>query len=218
MMHGSLRRQGQLLSVEVMMDAREETILKRLQILERQNRRWRLCGLLAGAVTFGIIIVEYRGMQLAAAQQPVPRAGDEEDASALFEELHRLGHRAMSMLDRSTEIGAPVPDSPARVAIWSLRMLGTDLYRSSPKEGPRTPEPEIYLSSAKGPPNPERIRAFEEHLGRMQLWEKMFQKLADAGDVSRLDLMEFQSRRLVAQIWLIRERHKPGASGGLSSR
>lgn len=187
-----------------------DEVVRRLARLERENRRWRwaILALLVVVCSLGI----FGGLRprAAAARQDDRRADTAVDARALYEELHQKGHRAINLIDQTVKIGAAIPDPSTTVAVWSLRLLATDMYRCSSKGGPRTVEPEIYLSTATGPPDPERVRAFQEHLTRMKSWEERFGHLSKKGYLSQLDLLEIQARRIQAEAWLAREMNKPG--------
>jgi hypothetical protein len=186
------------------------SIQERLERLERQNRFWRWTACVGILAAVGWLASGTR-LQTVAAQQAAYAADDPGNPARLLEDLHQLGHKAIRMIGRSQELGSPVPNAPSTVGTWSMRLLGTDIYRASPREGPWTAEPEVYLSTAKGPPNAQRVQAFKEHLARMKEWEKRFEAMEKSGQVSDLDLMEFRARRLVAEIWLARELHKPSS-------
>ncbi len=185
-----------------------DAMARRMDRLERENRRWRWAALsaLIGLVALGALSgLRPRSVEARQAEKSEKPPGN---PSELYTELHRMGHRAIAIIDETVDMGAPVSDPSFKVSTWSLRLLGTDFIASSPKEGPRTLEPEIALALAKGPLGPERIKALREHLARMRLWENRFRPLVRDGRLSALDFMEFQARRIVAEAWLARAMEK----------
>lgn len=129
--------------------------------------------------------------------------------TALFREQLRMGREALGIIEESVKIGAPVRDPSTVFTVWSQRILGAQLFLSFGPGERAFAEPEAYLSLAEGPPNPERARAFEDHLGRMRRWERRFRPLYEDGQFSALDFLEIQARRLQAEQWLARESSRP---------
>lgn len=189
-----------------------DALARRLDRLERANRRLRWTafgGLLAAAIAFGV--PGAARPRAVAAPPEGPRVTDPGDPLPLYDELHQTGRRAIDLVNLSLRVGAPVNNSPAVVAAWSLRILDAEIFRTSPKGGLRSGDPEVYLSTAKGPPDPPRVRAFQEHLNRMRAWEERFRPLASDRRLSALDFLELQARRIQAEGYLARELHKPRA-------
>lgn len=53
------------------------------------------------------------------------------------------------------------------------------------------------------------MKALKEFVDRMKYWENRFRPLAAERTITRLEFLELQSRRLMSEIWLAREMHKP---------
>jgi hypothetical protein len=139
-------------------------------------------------------------------------AANTDEPRKLVEEQRKLANRALALIDRSAKIGAPVSNAATDVYQWSYRRLGTRLFLTFGPDDHRTMDPEVYLAMAQGPPNPDRIAAFEEHRELMRSWEARFRGLARTGIGSQLNFLTFQAHLLQAEIWLARERdHRPEA-------
>lgn len=191
--------------VKTMAHSDGQSLETKFERLQRENRRWRYGMLVLFVACTSLAVWSGLRARAVAAQEERPR----DDAQALYEEIHRDGHRAIELVDKTLKMGGGIPDPSSAVAVWSLRLLGTDLYRCSRNGGPRTTDPEIYLSTATGPPNAERVKAFQEHLARMKQWERRFELQAEQRFTSQMDLLEIQARRLQAEAWLVREQNKP---------
>jgi hypothetical protein len=145
------------------------------------------------------------------------RAGDQDapaetDVRKLVKDQVTLAERALGLISRSAQIGAPVSNAATDVHAWSYRRLGARLFLSFGPDEPKTMDPEVYLIQAQGPPNPDRLAAFEEHRDLMKDWEVRFAGLAKTGVGSQFNFLTFQAHLLQAEIWLERERNrKPGA-------
>ncbi len=186
-----------------------KAIARRLETLERSNRRWRwgvIAALVGGVVIGSLSLLKPR---IVSAQVTEQKVADPGDPLALFEDTHRMGHRAIALIEQTLKFGAPDPGSPARTTMWSLRLLACDIYKITSKNGHPTAEPEIYLYSARGASDPKVVQAFREHLKRTKLWEERFRPLATERQISAQDFLEIQFLRLQAETWLARELHKP---------
>ncbi|MDB5351855.1 MAG: hypothetical protein JWN86_3102 [Planctomycetota bacterium] len=178
--------------------------------LQRENRRWRRAAtvvlLMAVAAAFSGGLRP--GMIVA---QEASSVKDPGDPLAVYQQLRTAALEALDLVDKSVKLGAPGPDPAGRVAGWSFRLISADIYLITSNSAVRTSDPEIYLSWAKGPPDPRAVRAFSEHLARMKLWEDRFRPLARDRQFSALDFLEIQSRRIQAEGMLARELHRPKA-------
>ena len=144
-----------------------------------------------------------------ASARPVEiRAGEERGADELARERREVSKRALGIIDRSWEIGAPVRDAAGDVHMWSSRLLGTEIYLSMAEGETRVEDAEVYLSLTGIKPNPNRTTAFEQHLARMRSWENRLRRLADQGVMSTIGFLDVESRRIQAELWLARERQK----------
>ncbi len=148
-----------------------------------------------------------RGTRLAAGAAAEDGAADR-DAEAMARERRDVARRALEIIARSWEVGAPVRDQAGDVHVWSTRLLGTEIYLSLPGNGPRVEDAEVYLALPDIPPDPSRLRAFEQHLERMRRWEDRLRPLAASGVLSSLGFLDVESRRIQAELWLYREKAK----------
>ena len=145
---------------------------QRISRLEKENKYWRVG---VGALLLGCAVLYFSGLTrpaVAVGQQAAPNAAKPSDPAAIYEEIHAKSERAIALINQTIQIGAPVKDAATVVDTWSLRVLWCDMYRIALKSGaPLTADPEVYLSTAKGPPDPDRLKAFREHATRMKTWE-----------------------------------------------
>jgi hypothetical protein len=172
-----------------------------MKTLTRRRTFWLACLCLMAAFSIG-----FQG----------PKAGDQKasaqpDVRKLVKDQLALAERALGLISRSAQIGAPVSNAAADVHAWSYRRLGARLFLSFGPDEPKTMDPEVYLIRAQGPPNPDRLAAFEEHRDLMKIWEIRFAGLAKTGVGSQFNYLTFQAHLLQAEIWLARERaRQPG--------
>ncbi len=138
------------------------------------------------------------------------KAGDAAaDASRnLVERQRELSLRALDLIAKSINLGAPVIASSEDTILWSNKLLGCRLYLSFGPGEMKTQDPEVYLSLAKGPPNPARIAAFDDHYKRTKVVEERYLPLYQRGDFSAFNFARIESSRLQAEIWLSRERNR----------
>jgi len=192
-----------------MQDERNDATIQRLAHLETEIRiwRWSLAARILGSVSLQLQSVQRPGS--ASAQEAAPRIAKPLDPDAIYEQIHAKSHQALALVNKTIEIGASVNDPSTAVAVWSHRHLSADLYRCSAKgDAPRTADPEVYLGTAAGPADPERLKAFQEHVARMKTWEARFERLDARKFLDRTDLLEIQFRRLQAEAWESRELNK----------
>jgi hypothetical protein len=169
------------------------------------RRRWYWLGGLCLVIAFSA------GFAFAQAGDQKAEAEAEAGVRKLVEDQLALAERALGLISRSARIGAPVSNAATDVQAWSYRRLGARLFLSFGADEPKTMDPEVYLIQAKGPPNPDRLAAFEEHRDLMKNWEVRFATLAKTGVGSQFNFLTFQAHLLQAEIWLARERdRKPG--------
>ena len=174
-----------------------------MKAFSRHRLFWLTCLCVVTAFVAGFAVANAKGRD--------EDAPADVDVRKLVKDQLALAERALGLIQRSARIGAPVTNAAADVHAWSYRRLGARLFLTFGPEEPKTMDPEVYLIQAKGPPNPDRIAAFEEHRDLMQNWEERFGGLAKTGVGSQFNFLTFQAHLLQAEIWLARERdRKPG--------
>ncbi|MBX6315259.1 MAG: hypothetical protein IRY99_20465 [Isosphaeraceae bacterium] len=190
-------------------DAQIAVLIERIERLERASRRWRhTCAVAVAVAALLAIAVSYRPGTASAQQVERPEAAGGNPIELAKARLERA-RRSLAILERVVARGNPVTNQAKTVYFWSLRQLGDELFLSLHQNELKTEDPEIYLAAAQGPPNAQRIAAFEGHLRRMQEWEDRFRPLYDQGIMSVIEFMEVQDNRLQAQLWLAREKARP---------
>lgn len=202
----------------------------RVDRLEREGRRWRRLAVACAATALALAgwLAARPRVVGAARQEPAkearqepakgaeaPEPGAPADPLALIEQQRQMAIRALKIIDETANLGAPVPNPATVTSGWSFRLLGAELYRSLVQEAgaPRTVDPEVYLATARGAPDPGRVASFQAHLDRMRRWEQRFRPLFEDGRYSALNFLEIQARRIQAEQWLSREQNKPGPPG-----
>jgi hypothetical protein len=189
-----------------------DEVIRRLDRLEREGdrlrrsaRRWREVGLIA--------VVGAAAAAVGAAGPGFQEDREASDPGAIVEEHRDLAARSLETINRSFERGVAESRLADSAYVFSCRMLSAELYLGLPEGGPRTMDPELYLTTGLAPSTPGRLASFEEHRDRMLRWEERFRPLARDRIVSPLAFAELQSRRLEAETWLARERLRaaPGA-------
>lgn len=186
---------------------------ERLRNLERENRLWRwgVVGVLLGMAMI-VTANAWQPRSLEAAQEEPAqerRVEEPRDPEVIYQQLHEMGHRAVDLVDASIRMGAVPQHGADVVALWSMRLLGTDIYNIPMHDGRRTLDPELHMLFANQVQEEPRVEAFREHLARLTEWENRFRPLARNGSLSELEFLEFQARRVLAEAWLARELNKP---------
>jgi hypothetical protein len=119
-----------------------------------------------------------------------------------------MARKALDLIGRRTPQGSLV-DRPIHEAYrWSLRLLGAEIYLSMGDDELKVEDPEVYLAVPHARPSAARVRAFQDHLGRMKSWENRWRSLMERSYLSAFELMEAQHHVLEAELWLARERLK----------
>jgi hypothetical protein len=184
-----------------------DDVIRRLERLEREGdrlrqsaRRWRGFGLIT------LVMVVAMAAVGAAAIPPGQEDRESSDPEGIVREHRDLASRSLETINQSFERGVAESRLADAAYLFSYRMLSAELYLGLPEDGPRTMEPELYLTTGLAPSTPSRLASFEAHRDRMLRWEERFRPLARDRIVSPLAFAELQSRRLEAEAWLARER------------
>ena len=193
-----------------------DAMARRLDRLDRENRRLKWAGGLAAA---GVAVAlafpgAWRPRPAAAGQVERPAAVGQVErpepadrpAAELVQERLEVAQKAIGIIMRSWARGAPDTNSAGEIYYWSTVVLGSHLFLSMAEGEPRVENANAYLALKAVKPNPARIVAFEQHLARMRTWEDRLRPLAQKGVLSTLGFLSIESRRLEAEIWLARER------------
>ncbi|GAC1315433.1 MAG: hypothetical protein NVSMB14_15350 [Isosphaeraceae bacterium] len=116
-----------------------------------------------------------------------------------------MSFQALEMMNRTGMRGNPVANQPMDIYLWSVRMLGAEIYTSMDEGEMRVEDPEVFLALPHVKSNQKRSEAFRAHWDRMKAWEDRIRPLARTGTLSHLNFLEFEFRRLQAELWLARE-------------
>ena len=175
-----------------------------------QSRQFGKRAALAVAAAFLLIMNTGQSPRPDDARPDVTKSDDPATVAAAQRDLAR---RALGFIELSSSRGAPVSNQTYKIYLWSYRLLTSQLFLSLPADAQRTEDPEVYFTTSKAEPNPDRLNAFEEHWARMKAWEERLRPLVRSGTMPALDLMEVEAHRIQAELWLSRERlRKPRVS------
>lgn len=119
-----------------------------------------------------------------------------------------MSFQALEMMHKTGRRGNPIANQPMDIYQWSVRMLGAEIYMSMTEDETRVEDPEVYLALPNVKPNAKRLDAFRAHWERMKAWEDRIRPVVRAGALSKLGFLEYEFRRLQAELWLAREIEK----------
>jgi hypothetical protein len=182
-----------------------EALSRRLERLERANRRWRWGAMFAALAIAGAVVwavLTHQGAAAAAEQAADAR----EDPLTTVKLRLELARKALAIIRAKTALGPQVSHPVEDTYRWSVLQLGAQIYLSMGPDEIKVEDPEVYLAVAKSRPNAERLKAFESHYLLMKKWEEKLRPLAQNTLIAPLDFMEIQEHRLQAELWLARER------------
>ena len=192
---------------------RSEAVAPHIEGVEPNGRRWRLAvGLPLAALALAWCAVGPPRILRAQQEARGPVVAD--DPTALVEGQLKLARRALQLIERSREIGAPVMLPSQETVAWSRRVLEARIYLSLGPGEPKTQDVEVYLGQAKGPAPAGRLAAFEEHFNRMKALDARYRPLYEQGQMSPFDFTKVEFARLQAEVWLIRAKRRPEAGPG----
>jgi hypothetical protein len=184
-------------------------------------REWRR-GSRIGAVLATLSLVLVAAFALwhskAEATQDQAQRVTEEETRALVAKRGKLARQAVDLITRKTPQGPLVNNPRHELYLWSLRLLGAEIYLSMNDEELKVEDPEVYLAVAKARPSAARERAFDDHLKRMQAWEAGWRLLVERNVMSPFQLLEVQHHVLEAQLWVNREKLKQQKAADAKAR
>jgi hypothetical protein len=161
-------------------------LTRRVDHLERANRRWKRCNAL---VLIGALLLLSGGVECPGTieAEPVSPQGENATACTLLAEARiRLAFKALNSIKQRISSGKGCPNRDALVCGWSRRLLFA----------------QIELSRG----HVDRVASLEAHLVRMRDLEGRANAHYGERRISDLELMEAEYHRRVAESWLAREK------------
>ena len=159
----------------------------------------------SGVVGIGIAITNFAPHRVVYANQDVNKVDKADKSVALVEQKLQTCLKVLDLIDKSRKIGAAVAGYSPEIIRWSRQVLEARIYLSLAKSAFKTQDIEVYLSQAKGPPNPQRVTAFEQYLRSIKMLEDLYRPLYLNGNFSPYDFAQIEAVRIQGEIWLSRE-------------